>query len=76
MLHFEFRNRVCGIYYNECMKHLIIICTIFLVGCSSKNTEWDSGSAKQDAYQVERMEEQTESTRNQFPAVGPSTEVP
>jgi hypothetical protein len=57
------------------MKRVIILCTILFVGCSSTRTDWDSGSAKQNSYNVQRQEETTKEVRNQFPSVAPSTEV-
>lgn len=56
------------------MKHLIILCAVFLVSCSSERADWDSGAAAQDAYQQERQEEQVETIRNQLPEVRPGTE--
>jgi hypothetical protein len=58
------------------MKRMIIFCTIFLVGCSSwKDSDWDTGGAKQNSYQVERMEEHTDNTNDQFPSAGTATET-
>ena len=48
------------------MKQMIILCAL-LIGCSSNRAEWDSGAARQQSYQQERMEEQVENTRNQNP---------
>jgi uncharacterized protein YceK len=57
------------------MKRLIILCIVALVGCSSTDTNWDSGGAKNNAYQAERMEEQTDNTNDQFPSSSPATEI-
>lgn len=58
------------------MKRVIIFCMVALVGCSSaKNSDWDSGGAKNASYQVERMEEHTDNTNDQFPSASPSTEA-
>lgn len=57
------------------MKRVIIFCIIALVGCSSRNSDWDSGGAKNASYQVERMEEHTDNTNDQFPSASPGTET-
>ena len=49
------------------MKQIIILCALIFVGCSSKESDWDTGANRQQSYQQERMEETTESIRNQNP---------
>ncbi len=50
------------------MKQIIILCALLIVSCSSsKQEDWDSGATRQQNYQQERMEEQTEDVRNQNP---------
>jgi hypothetical protein len=75
MLHNQLRFEITGIYYNRDMKRFIILCSIVLLGCSSKKTDWDSGAAKQNSYQVQKQEETTKEVRNQFPSVAPSTDT-
>jgi hypothetical protein len=47
------------------MKPIIMLCVLFMIGCSNRSSEWDSGASRQDAFQQERMEEQSESVRDQ-----------
>ncbi len=75
MLHNLLRFEITEINYNRYMKRFIILCSIVLLGCSSKKTDWDSGAAKQNSYQVQKQEETTKETRNQFPSVAPATDV-
>lgn len=49
------------------MKQIIILCALILTGCSSREQDWDSGAARQNAFQQERMEDQSEEVRNQLP---------
>lgn len=49
------------------MKRIIILCALILTRCSSWNTAWDSGATRQESYQQQRMEEQTERLKIQNP---------
>jgi outer membrane biogenesis lipoprotein LolB len=51
---------------------LIVSLTFFLGGCSSHSERWDSGANKQNTYQEQQAQEQTEYTRNQFQTPGAS----
>jgi hypothetical protein len=56
------------------MKRAIICCTLFLIGCTiDTRNEWDSGADAQRAYQQQRMEENSENLKNQFPTSAPAT---
>ncbi len=59
------------------MKRAIICCTLFLIGCTiDTRNEWDSGADAQGAYQQQRMEENSEDVKNEFPTTFPATESP
>jgi hypothetical protein len=55
------------------MKLFARMVLLLFMACSSQ--DWDSGASKQNAYQQERMEDQTENVRNQFPSAAPSSET-
>jgi PBP1b-binding outer membrane lipoprotein LpoB len=49
------------------MKQMIILCALIFVGCSSKENDWDTGATRQQSDQQERMEETSDTIRNQNP---------
>lgn len=49
------------------MKQIIILCALFIFGCSTKEYDWDTGASRQQSYQQQRMEERVEETRDQNP---------
>ena len=46
---------------------MIILCALIFVGCSSKENDWDTGATRQQSDQQERMEETSDTIRNQNP---------
>lgn len=60
------------------MKRKIILCAVFLLGCSyGERADWDSGGDAKRVYQEQRQEEVTDGVNNRLPTFdGPQTEVP
>lgn len=57
------------------MKIFLIVFLVFTAGsCSHMNhsERWDSGASKQNTYQEQQAQEQTEYTNNQFQTPGAS----
>lgn len=52
------------------MKIFLIVFVTLLSACSSRSTDWDSGSSKQGTYRERQAQEQVEATRLQFQSVG------
>jgi hypothetical protein len=50
------------------MKTIIIL--LFVAACASKNSDWDSGSQRQQSYRTEQAQEQVDATNMQFTTPG------
>ena len=56
------------------MKALFLLGLLVCLSCSSdKKQDWDSGAARENAFQQEGAEERDAATKDQFPDIAPAT---
>lgn len=59
------------------MKRTIILCALFLWGCSyGEREDWDSGAAATQQSEMQQQQDTSENVRNQYPTVRPGVENP